>query len=1379
MGNVNEFFAMFLVPEEEGVDPLDLREVHQVIKELTYGIYVLNQVPTIALEANFDQSTSVQIPPAYMDTRVGQIMTNIDYMMKALWHGAYFPREKRTKFSERWRGNLDVNASGKPETKKTLLTEFTTAGLLDISKDPDFSTAFDKLPVDEPGDSDIANECRYFMSHVEELSMQMTVFQNSVHQHENLFLVDSDWLISSIVRVLEDKIDNAGYERLNARLQLHEIMLNEHLPKKAEIKKQLHLLKLIGFLVPFLVGMKKKMRIPDIKKMLPNMTGEVLKVERELPPLILSQDFKCKNFNFGNHYFHLHGGILIDNETPDVTPMPEEIAKQYDNIKFETLGFLSKNCEPGGTLHESYPLPVMQIAGKRYISMALEFETYYPQTPQKPKWVNCMWEEVTKLRPKRLPLSDTEIYEQFRKLFGYKRAIKYKNLPNGLKAAAQRGLVSMFATLCRKCQASRLGKQDEMGLSLIHHAAIWNRPQIIAVLILQSMDVNVRRNNNILSTGTHRLQLCQVRSGPTALHLAARCGSLDAASCLIANYANLMAVDQDGWAPIHHAAFYDHEQIVRLMIRKNEAMMELQTKNEYKSTPLLLAASSGALVCLKCLIDSGAQVLCTNAEGNNVIHLAAMRFHTNVLEFFIQWEHPEVPVWTLLVGMLRENQDAKKDAAVKCLEVMSTSNNNHWQQILSAGGVPALVDILRQDNTALQSVAASVLCNISEHEAVRKALTLTKACPILIQLLQSPVDEIQSRAAIVLSDLACVDDNQDTIAVEGGIPALVNLLDSELEDVLVNAVNAIRVMCIGNTANQSAVAEHGGIDPLVEFLTINSDILQAAASAAIAAVTAGHKGNQDLVIAEGAVKPIVTLIKGHNLTVQVKAAEALEALVDMNSSAQKAFLDLDAPKSLMRVLKMFSMEVKEQAACALWALAGQTKAQQKHIAERIGIQQLCEILLRDSERLQYVGCLGMMALGREDLESQNRIANGGGIPPLVRLLRQPKTSERVLLSVIQALGTLCVGIAHNSNKVMQAKISEEQGISLLVQLMLAPPSVDIQVEVAYTLGCVVLSNRENQEKLRQHAHFKFDTLLDLLESKDETLRLKAGQALTIFAFNNTPQQFAIREAGGIHFSCFAEFLDSNEEYYRSYAAFQVVVLARVIVDQDQVSLTARGVTTLVKVLDAEDDDSVILAASLMSSLAHTRAGIPDAMTTVGAIDMLIKKLYVSNEQVRGAVAISLGYLSFNRTAARLLLVACRNTPGLYELLIANIGTNPKISRDFTEEFRRCQLVGLPCLSLEVNGGPPAIPPRRLPSRPKTSHPSRRFRNRDDDRSLSAPAAVHRARSAGPSRMKSVQTPDNASSFKSSKVSLIETPHSSAFNRRDTCMKTSVTAWEKK
>ena len=69
-----------------------------------------------------------------------------------------------------------------------------------------------------------------------------------------------------------------------------------------------------------------------------------------------------------------------------------------------------------------------------------------------------------------------------------------------------------------------------------------------------------------------------------------------------------------------------------------------------RSSPLLLAASAGALSALKCLIDLGAVVLRKDESGMNVIHLAAMRFHTNILEFFIQWNHPDVHVWKILVG---------------------------------------------------------------------------------------------------------------------------------------------------------------------------------------------------------------------------------------------------------------------------------------------------------------------------------------------------------------------------------------------------------------------------------------------------------------------------------------------------------------------------------------------------------------------------------------------------------------------------------------------------------------------------------------------------------------------------------------------------------
>ena len=99
--------------------------------------------------------------------------------------------------------------------------------------------------------------------------------------------------------------------------------------------------------------------------------------------------------------------------------------------------------------------------------------------------------------------------------------------------------------------------------------------------------------------------------------------------------------------------------------------------------------------------------------------------------------------------------------------------------------------------------------------------------------------------------------------------------------------------------------------------------------------------------------------------------------------------------------------------------------------------------------------------------------------------------------------------------------------------------------------------------------------------------------------------------------------------------------------------------------------------SLLSSLAHTRAGIPDAMVTSGAMERLMYHLSSPYDLVRTSCAVALGYLSFNKTAARILLSSCRNNPGLHDKLIQNIDADAKISDEFIQDFERAKKIGLP------------------------------------------------------------------------------------------------------
>ena len=78
-----------------------------------------------------------------------------------------------------------------------------------------------------------------------------------------------------------------------------------------------------------------------------------------------------------------------------------------------------------------------------------------------------------------------------------------------------------------------------------------------------------------------------------------------------------------------------------------------------------------------------------------------------------------------------------------------------------------------------------------------------------------------------------------------------------------------------------------------------------------------------------------------------------------------------------------------------------------------------------------------------------------------------------------------------------------------------------------------------------------------MKSKSLEVRLKAATALATFAYNNTNQQCSIRLAGGVRMDCFNDFLEAENEDYQAYAAFQIIILARVISDVDQVSASAQ------------------------------------------------------------------------------------------------------------------------------------------------------------------------------------------------------------------------------
>ena len=753
VSDLDNVYILIPAPEDVG-QPLELREIHQIVRELVKSIYVLNQTPGLSLETNFDLSTSCQMPSCFHDTRIGQLMISVDYMLKSIWHGAFFPKDKRSKFNERWRQAVNLNSlTGEAETRRSHQLIWKDAGFIDLASDEDFAEAFSALNASVTKDKKFTDERKFFMKSVNDLAMVLTFEQESVQCFRNLFVVDAETTIST--RVRNQSLDLKGFERLQRQLHIQEQFAKQNLTNKEATRRELVLLKFISLLIPLLIGLKRRNKIPDVSTFLPSLTHEECKTDRELPPIIISESFFCKNFEASDHYIGLHGGIQFLRETPDSLLTPNLAIRDHFSSIVQTEELNNNKMSRAGPLLDSYPMIPIVIENQKYYVFSFDTETYYPVMPKIPRWVHAHYDEIAKLKPKRLPLSEIHIHEQFRKRYGYQKTVKLKQVPAGLKASAQRGLIAVFHTICRRQTLTSLGSLDVQGMSLLHEAALMNRPQIITQLAAMGLDVNVRRFNNTTELGI------------MPIHLAARAGAHESLAALVAFKADLAAYDSVGFTAIHYAAFFNNVNCLRILISKDRSLLELRARNDTKPTPLLLASTSGAIEALKFVVNLGADLGVLDKDGNSVLNIAVLHEHTHILEYFIKEDFPNAPVWMVLVKMLYENDIFYQQQASKCLEALTLTAKENWRPIVDANGIQALTALLETDDTSLLSLIVSVLCNIGEYEEVRKKVSAANAVSRLISLLSSPVSLVHSRVAVILGDLGCVDENQIKIAEAG------------------------------------------------------------------------------------------------------------------------------------------------------------------------------------------------------------------------------------------------------------------------------------------------------------------------------------------------------------------------------------------------------------------------------------------------------------------------------------------------------------------------------------------------------------------------------------------------------------------------------------
>ncbi len=111
-------------------------------------------------------------------------------------------------------------------------------------------------------------------------------------------------------------------------------------------------------------------------------------------------------------------------------------------------------------------------------------------------------------------------------------------------------------------------------------------------------------------------------------------GDLDIVRAMVERtQVKLEARDEDGWTPLHHAAFNDHLSVVQCLC---EQRADKDARDQGGDTPLHLAAQNGNISVVKYMCEQGAHKEKRNRIGKTPLHLAVSRGHISMVQYLCE-----------------------------------------------------------------------------------------------------------------------------------------------------------------------------------------------------------------------------------------------------------------------------------------------------------------------------------------------------------------------------------------------------------------------------------------------------------------------------------------------------------------------------------------------------------------------------------------------------------------------------------------------------------------------------------------------------------------------------------------------------------------------
>lgn len=253
---------------------------------------------------------------------------------------------------------------------------------------------------------------------------------------------------------------------------------------------------------------------------------------------------------------------------------------------------------------------------------------------------------------------------------------------------------------------------------------------------------------------------------------------------------------------------------------------------------------------------------------------------------------------------------------------LTANTDDNRQQLVNAGAIPVLVQLLSSPDVDVQYYCTTALSNIAVDSTNRKRLAQTESRLVqsLVHLMDSSTPKVQCQAALALRNLASDEKYQLEIVRAKGLSPLLRLLQSSYLPLILSAVACIRNISI-HPLNESPIIEAGFLKPLVDLLgSTDNEEIQCHAISTLRNLAASSDRNKELVLQAGAVQKCKDLVLRVPLTVQSEMTAAI-AVLALSDELKPHLLNLGVFDVLIPLTSSESIEVQGNSAAALGNLS--------------------------------------------------------------------------------------------------------------------------------------------------------------------------------------------------------------------------------------------------------------------------------------------------------------------------------------------------------------------------------------------------------------------------------------------------------------------------